>query len=61
MSLHDFDFADALKSGRHAFKLPHEIVVIGVEPEVVELGLELSPSVQKAIPEVIEAVLKEMR
>lgn len=59
LSLHDLDFIDALKSGKHAYRLPPEIVIIGVEPEVIEPGLELSQRVQKAIPEVIETVLKE--
>ncbi|MBI5253450.1 MAG: hydrogenase maturation protease [Euryarchaeota archaeon] len=60
LSLHDIDFTDALKSGRHAYRLPPDIVIIGVEPEVIEFGLELSPRVQKAIPNVIEEVLKEV-
>lgn len=60
LSLHDLDFTDAIKSAKHAFKLPPDIVIIGVEPEVVEFGLELSLRVQKAIPRIIEAVLKEV-
>ena len=60
LSLHDMDFFDGLKMGRVAdFKLPKEIVVIGVEPEKMEAGLELSPKVNAALPKVIEKVKSE--
>jgi hydrogenase maturation protease len=54
------DFFDGLKMGRIAdFKLPKEIVVIGVEPENVGAGTELSPKVNAALPMVIEKVKSE--
>lgn len=59
-SLHDLDFITALEIGRKTSNLPAEIVVIGVEPKVIEPGLEPSPEVRKAIPEVIHAILKEI-
>jgi hydrogenase maturation protease len=34
-------------------------VVIGIEPKVLDWGMELSEEVKKKIPTIIEAVLKE--
>jgi len=59
LSLHDMDFIDVLKL-EHGYKLPPEIVIIGVEPESLEFGLELSPKLQKAMPKIIDEVLKEI-
>ena len=53
-SLHEFDLCDACRL------LPADcrpdVVVVGVEPQSIECGLELSPTVQAALPEFIEAV-----
>jgi len=34
-------------------------VIIGVEPKVLDWGVQLSEEVKKQIPAIIEAVLKE--
>jgi Ni,Fe-hydrogenase maturation factor len=36
-----------------------ETVIIGVEPEIMNWGMELTEEVKKRIPFIIEAVLKE--
>ena len=36
-----------------------DIVIVGVEPEIMDWGMELSDEVKSKIPAVIEAVLKE--
>jgi hydrogenase maturation protease len=60
LSLHDMDFFEGLRMGRTAeFKLPEEIVVIGVEPESLDAGMELSLKVKAALPKVIEEVKAE--
>jgi hydrogenase maturation protease len=60
LSLHDMDFIDALRSGREAYAYPPEIVIIGVEPEVVSLGMELSATLKKAMEEVVKEILAEI-
>ena len=60
LSMHDINFIDALKAGRGIYKLPAEIVIIGVEPEILECRLGLSPKLNDAIPEIIEAVKLEI-
>lgn len=61
LSLHDMDFIDALNSGREAYNYPGEIVILGVEPERVSLNTELSPTLRKALPEIIKTLLAEIR
>lgn len=60
LSMHDINFIDALKAGKGIYKLPSEIVIIGVEPEVLECRLGLSDKLNRALPEIIEAVRSEI-
>ncbi|HDD36144.1 MAG: hydrogenase maturation protease [Archaeoglobaceae archaeon] len=61
-SMHDFDFIYAVKKiGREFYKLPEKIIVIGVEPENIDLGLELSEKIKKVIPKVVKAVVEELK
>lgn len=60
LSMHDINFVDALKVGKEIYKLPDEIVIIGVEPEKLECSLGLSHKLSDALPEVIEAVKSEL-
>jgi hydrogenase maturation protease len=39
---------------------PRETVIIGIEPEEIDWGTELSAELQKRLPEIIEVVLKEI-
>lgn len=60
-SMHDFDFIYVIKKiGREFYKLPEKMLVIGVEPEKVEVGLELTEKIRNTIPKVIEVVLEEI-
>lgn len=59
LSLHDMDFIEMLRL-EHGYKIPPEIVIIGVEPESLEFGLELSPKLQKAMPKIIDEVFREI-
>jgi hydrogenase maturation protease len=61
ISPHDPGLKEALLTLQIAEGGLREIVLIGVIAENVELGLELSESVQRAVPLVIEAVLAELK
>ena len=50
-SLHDLSVVHALRMTKRAGK--GEILLVGVEPEVIDYGLDLSPSVEAALPVVI--------
>ena len=60
LSLHDINFTDALRAGREIYRLPHDIVIIGVEPGLLDWGTELSEGVKSALPRIIEAVRAEV-
>ncbi len=60
LGMHDINFVDALRAGRGIYKLPAEIVIIGVEPEILECRLGLSFKLNDAIPNLIEAVKLEL-
>jgi len=58
---HGFSLPEALWWARKVKGLPREILIYGVEPEVITLGTELSPLVAKALPQVISRVIKEIK
>lgn len=61
LSLHEMGIQEALRL--HLLvdgKLP-EIVVMGLNPKRMEMGTELSPEVAAKIPELVSAVLDEIR
>jgi hydrogenase maturation protease len=57
---HGIDFSDVVRTAGQLGTKPDEIVFIGIEPEDMEEGLELSPLIQKRIPNLIELVMKEL-
>ena len=61
-SLHDLDLITALKMAEltHVYKLPREMIVIGIEPASTEMGMEPSPKVKRTIPKIVDLVLKEV-
>ena len=60
LSLHELSLPEALgvaqKMGIHP-----EVIVLGVEPQTIEPGLELSPQVRAALPRLLDAVCEELR
>lgn len=60
LSMHDIDFTAALRAGQDSYNFPSEIVVIGIEPEILEWGIGLSPSLENAFPDILDAVRDEL-
>jgi hydrogenase maturation protease len=60
ISPHDPGLREALLTLQIAQSAPQEVVLVGVIPENLELGLELSESVERAVPQVIQEVLAEL-
>jgi len=58
ISLHEIGLLETLNMTK---KLGMEIqtVIVGIEPEIMEWGTELTEAVKNKIPMIIEAVLKE--
>ncbi len=59
MSIHDITLLEALEFAKKDGKGP-ETIIIGVQPKEIDWGMELTPQVEKVVPDVIEAVLKEL-
>ena len=59
-SVHQLGLFDSLRMSEIVGIKPMETVIIGVEPNEVVWGMELSPKVQGRIPEVVRLVLKEI-
>ena len=59
-SAHEIDFTYVLKTAELFGKKPDEVIFIGITPEDISEGLELSPTIEKKIPEIIELVMKEI-
>ena len=60
LSMHDINFLDAIKAGNGIYRLPSEIVIIGIEPESLECGLGLSAQLTAALPAILEAIKSEL-
>ncbi|MFH1647008.1 MAG: HyaD/HybD family hydrogenase maturation endopeptidase [Chloroflexota bacterium] len=39
---------------------PRETVIIGIEPKEIDWGTELSPELQRKVPEIVKVVLREI-
>lgn len=57
LSLHQTGFQDVLAFGQITGVLPQEIQIIGVQPESLEYGLQLSPCVETQLPAALALAL----
>ena len=60
-STHHLGLADAIELARRLGRLPPTAVVYGVEGDRFDASGELTPAVERALPEVAEAVAREIR
>ena len=58
-SLHQISLLEDLWLIEHFGQKPKEVIIIGIEPEDMSSGLELSAKLQKQVPQIIDLVLKE--
>jgi hydrogenase maturation protease len=54
LSQHQITFQEVLGLAAVRGKLPEYIHLIGIQPEDISIGIDLSPTVTKAIPDLIE-------
>lgn len=60
VSPHQMGLTDLLAASRLRGRFPLELVLVGVEPEVIDTGLELSSSVASQMDALLEQVLAEL-
>ncbi|MFA7534690.1 MAG: HyaD/HybD family hydrogenase maturation endopeptidase [Desulfuromonadales bacterium] len=61
LSVHQMGLQDLLAVAELQGHLPAELVVWGVQPASVDIGLGLSPAVAAALPEVVRSVVEELQ
>lgn len=59
-SVHLLGFSDLIGALRLTGSAPREIVVLGVQPQVIGWSTELTPSVEAALPELLDAALEQI-
>ncbi len=60
LSAHELGLHETLATARQLGVAPREVVVIGVSPHDLRMGLELSPEVAALVPRVVELVRAEL-
>jgi hydrogenase maturation protease len=60
-SAHEMGVVENLNLMAMTGNKPKDIVIIGIEPGEIDWGMELSPILQKALPRLIEVVVKEIK
>jgi hydrogenase maturation protease len=59
-NVHELALADILNALRMMGHEPREVVLLGVQPLITELGTVLSTSMQQALPALVEAAVREI-
>lgn len=57
LSLHQMSFAEVLYWAQFTGGIPEEIVVIGVQPDCLDWGTDLTEKTENSMPEAVERVL----
>jgi hydrogenase maturation protease len=59
-SAHEMGVAENLHLMSVTGNQPSEVIIFGIEPAVIDYGLELSPILQASLPRLVEVVTKEI-
>jgi hydrogenase maturation protease len=60
LSPHQVSICDVLAGLEFSGDLPRDVVLIGVEPDSLELGLELTPAIAARVPEMVALAVAEL-
>ncbi len=60
LSLHELDLTASLGMMRLAKREPAEVTIIGIQPDEIDWGTELSAELQEKLPEIVRTVRKEL-
>lgn len=61
LSSHQIGVADLLDAARWRGRLPDVLVLLGLVPQTLELGLGRSPRVEAHLPELVQRIVEEAR
>jgi len=60
ISLHDLGLLEALDMAKKIGKSPKSVVIFGIEPKEINWGMELSPEINRKLPQIARLVVKEI-
>jgi hydrogenase maturation protease len=60
LSPHQISICDVLAGLEFSGEAPKDLVLIGCEPESLELGLELTPAIAAQVPEMVRLAVQEL-
>jgi hydrogenase maturation protease len=58
--MHDMSFSEALQAGEAVYDIPPDLLVVGVEPADLTVGVDLSEPVAAAVPDAVATVLAHL-
>ncbi|MCX5859459.1 MAG: hydrogenase maturation protease [Proteobacteria bacterium] len=61
LSLHAMGPLQVIQLARQAGDFHAEVIIIGIEPKEMEMGMELTPEVKARLPKIVETVLNELK
>jgi len=61
ISPHQLGLSDLLAAAMLTDELPKKLILFGVEPESIDIGLELTEALEASLPRLIRAVADELR
>ncbi len=61
LSVHQVGVADLLDAARLRGRLPNRLILLGIVPESIELGVDLSPCVSSAMPSLVDAIVRQTK
>jgi hydrogenase maturation protease len=59
-SAHQLSLIESLSMAHLSGSAPEEVIIIGIEPKEIGLGMELSPKIRQKMPKIIEVVKDEL-
>ena len=59
-SLHQISLMETLTDAKYLDIVPKTVVILGIEPKDMDLGLEMTPEITAVVPRVVELVLAEL-
>ena len=60
LSMHETNFTAVLELAKE-MKIKAEIIIFGIQPQVIDYGEDLSPEVKKSIPLIIKQIMRELK
>ncbi len=61
LSLHGFGLAETIQMAKQVGSCPADLLIIGIEPEVIRVDRPISDVVKRAIPKAVELIKTEVK